>query len=231
MGKIISFFKSAAIILLIIPLSLAPSHDAFSLYADERVSCDEKLIALTFDDGPHKKYTSEILDILDEYSIKATFFVVGLCAEKYPEIIAREIASGHEIGNHTYSHIHLRNANGEQIAGEIDKTEQLLMENNGYSTTLFRPPEGVCNDTVRAVAKNMNYSLVLWTVDTKDWVPSSCESIVNSVLSSVDGGEIILMHDYVVGKSNTPDALRIIIPKLIEEGYKFVTVSELLKYS
>ena len=231
MGKIISFFKSAAIILLIIPLSVAQNRNAFGLYADERTSCDEKLIALTFDDGPHKKYTSEILDILDEYSIKATFFVVGVCAEKYPEIIAREIASGHEIGNHTYSHLHLRNANISEIAGEIDKTEQLLMENNGYSTTLFRPPEGVCNDTVRAVAKNMNYSLVLWTVDTRDWVPSSCESIVNSVLSSVDGGEIILMHDYVVGKSNTPDALRIIIPKLIEEGYRFVTVSELLKYS
>ena len=151
------------------------------------------------------------------------------CAEKYPEIIAREIASGHEIGNHTYSHLHLKNANISEIAGEIDKTEQLLMENNGYSTTLFRPPEGVCNDRVRSVAKDMNYSLVLWTVDTKDWVPSSCESIVNSILGSVDGGEIILMHDYVVGKSNTPDALRIIIPKLLEEGYTFVTVSELWK--
>ena len=229
MAKITSFFKSVSIIMLIISLSATSSTDIFSAHAQASVSSDEKLIALTFDDGPHKKYTAEILDILDEYSIKATFFVVGLCAEKYPEIIAREIASGHEIGNHTYSHIHLRNANGEQIAGEIDKTEQLLMENNGYSTTLFRPPEGVCNDTVRAVAKNMNYSLVLWTIDTKDWVPSPCESIVNSVLNKVSGGEIILMHDYVVGKSNTPDALRIIIPKLIEEGYRFVTVSELLK--
>ena len=223
------FFKAVSIFALIISLSVTSSKDIFRAYAHESVSSDEKLIALTFDDGPHKKYTNEILDILDEYSIKATFFVVGVCAEKYPDIIAREIASGHEIGNHTYSHIHLRNANGEQIAGEIDKTEQLLMENNGYSTTLFRPPEGVCNDTVRAVAKNMNYSLVLWTVDTKDWVPSSCESIVNSIMKNVSGGEIILMHDYVVGKSNTPDALRIIIPKLLENGYRFVTVSELLK--
>ncbi len=189
----------------------------------------EKRIALTFDDGPHKKYTEEILDILDAYKVKATFFVVGVCAEKYPEIIAREIASGHEIGNHTYSHIHLHGASGSVLAGEIDKTEQLLFENNGYSTTLFRPPEGVCNDTVRAVAKDMNYSLVLWTVDTKDWVPVSCDSIVNTVIKSAGGGEIILMHDYVVGKSNTPDALRILIPRLLAEGYTFVTVSELLE--
>jgi len=210
-------------------LLTASNTDALNLYAENITEENEKMIAITFDDGPHKKYTAEILDILDEYSIKATFFVVGVCAEKYPEIIAREIASGHEIGNHTYSHLHLKDANISEIAGEIDKTEQLLMQNNGYSTTLFRPPEGVCNDRVRTVAKNLNYSLVLWTVDTKDWVPSSCESIVNSVLKNTDGGEIILMHDFVSGKSNTPDALRIIIPKLLEEGYTFVTVSELLK--
>ncbi len=228
MGKVNRFFKFILTLAISASLSLTPSADISASYAQNTLSTEEKLIALTFDDGPHKKYTAEILDILDEYSIKATFFVVGVCAEKYPEIIAREIASGHEIGNHTYSHIHLRNANGAQIAGEIDKTEQLLFENNGYSTTLFRPPEGVCNDTVRAVAKDMNYSLVLWTVDTKDWVPSSCDSIVNSIMKNVSGGEIILMHDYIVGKSNTPDALRIIIPRLLEDGYRFVTVSELL---
>lgn len=204
----------------------------FSAQKDVSLSArsdSNKYIALTFDDGPHKKYTEEILDILDTYNVKATFFVVGVCAEKYPEIIAREIASGHEIGNHTYSHAHLRNIRPSDLTGEIEKAERLLFENNGYSTTLFRPPEGICNDTVRAVAKDMNYSLVLWTVDTKDWVPVSCESIVNTVIKNTDGGEIILMHDYVVGKSNTPDALRILIPKLLEEGYTFVTVSELLQ--
>lgn len=229
MGKIKLFLKAILTSLISLALIISANTDSLAVYAQSITQDKEKMIALTFDDGPHKKYTEEILDILDEYSIKATFFVVGVCAEKYPEIIAREIASGHEIGNHTYSHLHLKNANISEIAGEIDKTEQLLIQNNGYSTTLFRPPEGVCNDRVRSVAKDMNYSLVLWTVDTKDWVPSSCESIVNSILGSVDGGEIILMHDYVVGKSNTPDALRIIIPKLLEEGYTFVTVSELLK--
>ena len=229
MGKIKFFIRFALAFIISSSLITSANREVITLCAQNTPSGKEKMIALTFDDGPHKKYTEEILDILDEYSIKATFFVVGVCAEKYPEIIAREIMEGHEIGNHTYSHLHLRNANISEIAGEIDKTEQLLMQNNGYSTTLFRPPEGVCNERVRSVAKDMNYSLVLWTVDTKDWVPSSCESIVNSVLGSVDGGEIILMHDYVVGKSNTPDALRIIIPKLLEEGYTFVTVSEILK--
>jgi len=192
-------------------------------------SSQEKRIALTFDDGPHKKYTEEILDVLEKYQIKATFFVVGVCAEKYPEIVAREIASGHEIGNHTYSHAHLRNIKPSDLTGEIEKAEQLILSSVNYKTTLFRPPEGVCNDTVRAVAKDMNYSLVLWSVDTRDWVPASCDDIVNAVIGNVDGDEIILMHDYVVGKSNTPAALEIIIPKLLDEGYTFVTVSELLQ--
>ena len=192
-------------------------------------SSQEKRIALTFDDGPHKKYTEEILDVLEKYQIKATFFVVGVCAEKYPEIVAREITSGHEIGNHTYSHAHLRNIKPSDLTGEIERAEQLILSSVNYKTTLFRPPEGVCNDTVRAVAKDMNYSLVLWSVDTRDWVPASCDDIVNAVIGNVDGDEIILMHDYVVGKSNTPAALEIIIPKLLDEGYTFVPVSELLQ--
>lgn len=226
MGKLKSIFRYFTVFTVVFALCAGylPSHA--EIYA---VKPYDKKIALTFDDGPHKKYTEEILDILDTYKVRATFFVVGVCAEKYPEIVAREIASGHEIGNHTYSHIHLRNASGSLLAGEIDKTERLLFENNGYSTHLFRPPEGVCNDTVRSVAKDMNYSLVLWSIDTKDWIPASCESIVSTVTKNLDGGEIILMHDYVVGKSNTPDALRILIPKLLEEGYTFVTVSELLQ--
>lgn len=223
MGKIRSIFKLLTLILIISAVSTLPSMGR------ETSGASEKRIALTFDDGPHKKYTEEILDILDKYHIKATFFVVGVCAEKYPEIVAREIASGHEIGNHTYSHAHLRNIKPSALTGEIEKAEQLILERLNYKTTLFRPPEGVCNDTVRAVAKDMNYSLVLWTVDTLDWVPASCDSIVKAVLDKVDGGEIILMHDYVVGKSNTPDALRVIIPALLERGFTFVTVSELLE--
>lgn len=223
MAKIKFLLKAFSFFLIIGIVSAMPCA------GKESVNTAEKRIALTFDDGPHKKYTEEILDILDEYSIKATFFVVGVCAEKYPDIVAREIASGHEIGNHTYSHAHLRNIKPSDLTGEIEKAEQLILSSVNYKTTLFRPPEGVCNDTVRAVAKNMNYSLVLWSIDTRDWVPASRDDIVNAVIGNVDGGEIILMHDYVVGKSNTPDALRILIPKLLEEGYTFVTVSELLQ--
>ncbi|MBQ8742043.1 MAG: polysaccharide deacetylase family protein [Clostridia bacterium] len=226
MGKIGRILRCAASVLTLLSISVS----SFPIFAKAKIESDTKrMIALTFDDGPHGKYTDEILDILGEYGIKATFFVVGVCAEKYPQIIAREIAEGHEIGNHTYSHIHINGASDSVIAGEIDKTEQLIFESSGYSTTLFRPPEGVCNDTVRSVAKNMNYSLVLWTVDTRDWIPSSKESIINTVMSEVDGGEIILMHDYVAKNSNTPDALRVIIPKLLDMGYTFVTVSELIK--
>ena len=219
MGKLKPFIKA---LVLLIAVSIVGAHPVSAKES-------EKKIALTFDDGPHKKYTEEILDILDEYSVKATFFVVGVCAEKYPEIVAREIASGHEIGNHTYSHAHLRNIDSSVLVGEIEKAENLIFDRVNYRTTLFRPPEGVCNETVKAVARDMDYSIVLWTVDTRDWVPSSREKIISSVLDKVDGGEIILMHDYVAKKSNTPDALRVIIPALLERGFTFVTVSELLK--
>lgn len=225
MGKIKIFLRSAAATAVV--FSLLTSCIKTQAKEIPNVS-SEKRIALTFDDGPHEHYTNEILDILAEYGIKATFFIVGVCAEKYPHIIAREIAEGHEIGNHTYSHIHVKGANVEQISGEIDRTERLLYEKSGYSTTLFRPPEGVCNDTVRSVAKEMNYQLVLWSIDTKDWIPSSKERIVDTVLREIGAGDIILMHDYIVRNSNTPDALREIIPALLEKGYTFVTVSELM---
>ena len=188
----------------------------------------EMKIALTFDDGPHKCYTPEILDILDQYGVKATFFVIGSNCEDNLAIVQREIDSGHEIGNHTYSHPRLTKIKAEKLFSELIKTENILFELGEYRPKLFRPPEGVYSLTVSKTLERLDYIPILWTVDTTDWKLPSAEKIADTVLKNISSGEIILCHDFVSGKSNTPDALRIFIPKLLEQGYVFVTVSELI---
>jgi len=186
-------------------------------------------VALTFDDGPHPVYTPMILDILKENNIKATFFIIGENAEKHPELIKRIIDEGHEIGNHTYSHPHLKNIGEKQLTEELKKTEKVLKEKFNYTPSLFRPPEGYCCNAVTNSAKKMRYSLTLWDVDTNDWAHNPSDNIVKNVMTSAKDGSIILCHDFVTKPSPTPDAIRSFIPKLKAKGYSFLTVSELKK--
>lgn len=187
-----------------------------------------KKVAITFDDGPHGQYTPEILDILDYYKIPATFFVIGTNADKYPEIVKREITSGHEIGSHTYYHRHISSMNIEELKDDLELNEQKIMELTGVRPTLFRPPEGICNDSVKSAAREMGYSIIMWTVDTNDWQALPAKKIVQCVKKNVSADSIILFHDYVSGDSGTPEALNEIIPYLLDSGYVFVTVSQLL---
>ncbi len=187
-----------------------------------------KKIALTFDDGPHPRYTREILDILAEYGIKATFFVVGQNAAYYPELVREEVNRGHEVGNHTFSHANLRLAEYGVMCSEITETERLIYENTEFRARLLRPPEGIYSQAVCDAAADFDYTIVLWSVDTKDWAHNPSEKIAEQILTEVKGGDIILFHDFIAKDSPTPAALRLIIPTLLEEGYKFVTVSELL---
>ena len=189
---------------------------------------NKKTVALTFDDGPHPQYTQEILDILGEYGVHATFFVIGENAERHPELVEAEEAAGHEIGNHTYSHRDLCKLTDEEIRSEIDGAERILYEDQEIRTRLLRPPGGNVGPGVCRIAAERDYTVVCWSVDTRDWAHTPTDKIVQNVLSSVKEGDIILFHDYVVGDSPTPAALRLIIPKLLDEGYRFVTVSELL---
>lgn len=188
----------------------------------------QKRIALTFDDGPHYKYTAEILDILAENEVKATFFVVGSLAERYPELILRELESGHEVASHTWSHPHLAKLPEATLVNELSATEEFLYELAEYRPKLFRPPEGKCPDSVLRVAGELDYEVILWTVDTRDWAHTPTDTIVKTVLDNTESGSIILCHDFIGGVSPTPDALRKFIPELKRNGYEFVTVSELL---
>ena len=191
-------------------------------------SRDEKLIALTFDDGPHPKETHEVLDILDKYNVKGTFFVVGKHANWYSEPLIRASKEGHEIGNHTFSHPDISNLSSDDIKREIKECEDTLVKITGKKPTLFRPPYGsYSEDKLGKIAKECGYKIILWTtIDAKDWKNPPSVQISDTIINKVQNGDIILLHDY--GTENTVKALDIIIPSLMEKGYKFVTVSEII---
>ena len=191
-------------------------------------AADEKKVALTFDDGPHSQYTQEIISILEEYSVKATFFVIGKNAEEYPDIVKKEAENGYEIGNHTYTHPKIPKISPLSLENEIEKGEDALFKITGERPAIFRPPGGFCNKDVGNIAAKKNYSIILWTVDTRDWEIPSTEKIIDTVKEKLRAGAIILFHDYVFGESNTPEALRTIVPYILSEGYEIVTISELL---
>ena len=185
-------------------------------------------IALTFDDGPHPRYTKMILDILNEYEITATFFVIGKNIENYPESMKLISDAGCEIGNHTYTHARLDRLSQEQIEDEISRCETLIVSVTGKHSKVIRPPHGFISDELIAVSQKMDYDTVLWSIDTEDWALTPSIDIYKSVLGNINSGDIILMHDYVSGGNTTCGALRKIIPELLDRGYEFVTVSELL---
>ncbi len=185
-------------------------------------------IALTFDDGPHPRYTTEILDILEKYHVKATFFVIGRNVRENPELVMREVSEGHEIGNHTMNHSYLDHAERTAVMQEITEAETAIAEICDLDISLFRPPGGRYSGYVRDVATETDYTVVLWNIDTRDWARAPVEEMSNMVLERAKSGDIILCHDYVVGESPTPAFLERILPELLDRGYEFVTVSELL---
>ncbi|XID93057.1 polysaccharide deacetylase family protein [Paenibacillaceae bacterium WGS1546] len=195
------------------------------------VPMKEKMVALTFDDGPSPVTTPQILDLLAKYDCKSTFFVVGKRMEKYPDIVRREAEEGHEVANHTYSHIYLnQRLTREKILDELDRTEAQIYSLTGRHSSWFRPPGGIFNDSVIQMARERGYTTVLWSwhQDTKDWRAPGTLKIVNKVLNNVRNGDIILFHDHVAGSTQTVQALETILPELKRRGYRMVTVSQLI---
>ncbi len=190
-------------------------------------ACGKK-IALTFDDGPHPHKTMEILDILDRFGVKATFFIIGENAEYYPDIVAEEALRGHELANHSYSHAKLSVLTEAEIRAEIERADAAIKNAAGVTPVLFRPPEGAYSENVVNNARELGKNTILWTVDTLDWAKSPRDAIVENVKSNVTSGSIILFHDYTNKNTHTAAALEILIPYLQGQGYEFVTVSELV---
>ncbi len=185
-------------------------------------------IALTFDDGPHPRYTPQILDILKKYGIRATFFLIGENVELYPDLAKRILDEGHEIGNHTFTHMKISDTSKEQLKREMENCEQALFELTEYRPTLFRPPQGRLDKKVETLAEMFDYKVILWNIDTRDWAHESPEAIKHNVITNIESGSIILMHDFIAHNSPTPKALELFIPLLLEEGYSFTVISDLI---
>lgn len=194
----------------------------------------DKEIAITFDDGPDPLYTPKILDILSEKGVPATFFVLGKQTALYPEVAARIKREGHDIGSHTFSHTNIEEDSPWMIEAELNATQWLIQKTTGHSTTLFRPPyttdADYAIDELEPIltVQNMGYKMVGSLIDTRDWGAKSASEIVESALSNVDSGNILLLHDAGGDRTTTIEALPQIIDQLREEGYTFVTVSSLM---
>ena len=179
-------------------------------------------IAITFNDGPSGRYTGRLLDGLKERNVKASFFLIGENAEENPVLVERIYKEGHLIGNHTYSHVQMTHLSEEAAVREIEKTDQVISAITGEHVAYMRPPFGAWQ---RELEVRMEVLPVLWSVDPLDWTTENVDEIVSKVVTEVEEGDIILLHDCYA--SSVEAALRI-VDILQKEGYEFVTVDRLL---
>ncbi|MGE6261250.1 polysaccharide deacetylase family protein [Heyndrickxia sporothermodurans] len=194
------------------------------------VHAKDKMVALTFDDGPSSVFTPQILDLLAKYHAKATFFVIGEHVEEFPQIIKRQVDEGHEIANHTYHHYYSVRKNIKNLNAELKQTSNIIQSITGYRPSLFRPVGGYYNENIIHTAIKNDFKIIMWSwhQDTEDWKRPGVNKIVNNVISDTRPGDIILMHDAGGNRSQTVKALDKILATLQKEGYECVTVSEML---
>lgn len=206
---------------------------SFQLFGEiiPRVATDQKIVALTFDDGPNKK-TDEILKVLDELGIKATFFIVGKAVEDNPDELKKIVQAGHEIGNHTYSHKRMVAKPPSFIKKEIERTDQLIKEAGYQKEILFRPPYGKKLLGLPYHLKNNNKKTIMWDIEPNSIAATAQypAQIVKHVEENVRPGSIILLHIWGYSTTDTRESVNGIVHNLREKGYKFTTVSQLIEH-
>ena len=183
---------------------------------------DQKLVALTFDDGPHPVYTERLLDGLKKRNVKVTFFLIGKSADKYPDLVKRMAEEGHLIGNHTMDHVQLNHQTYEKALEQIRASNQVISQITGQTPVYIRPPFG---EWSKELQEEVDMTAVLWDVDPVDWKVKNTETVVKRILKNARDGDIILLHD-VYGTS--VDAALEIVDQMRAEGYEFVTVDEII---
>ncbi len=212
-----------AVTVLIVTAKLAlPQTTAVSAEPYYQGDITENKVSLAINVDWGEEYIPDMLAVLDEYHVKATFFLTGRWADKNPDIAAAIVAAGHEIGNHAYSHSSPNNNTYEQNIEEITKTEDAIAKATGVTTRLYAPPSGEKEEHVLRAAKDCGYKVILWSIDTIDWQKPDANTIVNRVVGKLHGGAIILAHP----TESTLAALPDIIEKAQEQGYVFTTVSK-----
>ena len=189
------------------------------------VDTDEKTLSISFDAAWGRANTEGILDILDRYDVKTTFFLVGFWAEKHPDLVAELVARGHEIGNHSATHPHMAQLTEAKIREELRQCSELVRSITGTPTRLFRPPYGEYNDSVVRVSREAGYECVQWNVDSLDWKNLGTENMVRQCTKAVNPGDIVLFHNdskYIL------EALPQILEYYTQAGYRIIPVSQIL---
>lgn len=181
-------------------------------------------VALTFDDAPNG-YTREILAVLEKFGVRATFFLVGVQVVRHPELARSIVAAGHEIGNHSFSHVLTRNCAEDVILEDIAKAEKVIFEATGCIPLYFRPPAGLVTQSVHRACGKLGYSLVLWSVDSEDWKAEDDDTVITRVLENMRPGAIVLLHPLPRTVRVLPQILRV----LKQRGYEIVPVSALFE--
>ncbi|MFH0855525.1 MAG: polysaccharide deacetylase family protein [Candidatus Omnitrophota bacterium] len=234
------FIVLAALLLIVLAIA------SFCVFFDEavivrkntiyRVSSPEKLVALTFDDGPSPVWTPRILDELNKAKVKATFFMLGEHVSKYPDVARRVVREGHDIGNHTYDHHVLIYYTMEELENEIKYADNVIKSVTGVTTRYFRPPKAWLTPDEKVKVGQMGYKVILWSLNSKDWVRFDDKYIIRYILRNIRPGDIILFHDSGGtftseggDRSQTVKAIGRLVEKLKDKGYKFVTITQLLE--
>ena len=189
------------------------------------VQRDQKLVSLSFDAAWGNEDTQQLIDILAQYNIKVTFFVVGEWVDKYPESVKALSDAGHEIMNHSDNHAHFNSLSAQQIVADINNCNDKIQAITGVRPTLFRPPYGEYDDHVITAVRGMGMEPIQWDVDSLDWKELSAEEITRRVTSKVQPGSIVLFHNAAL---HTPEALPSILEALIQQGYSFVPISQII---
>lgn len=190
-----------------------------------RVQTEEKKIAISFDAAWGNEQTKSLIDILRQYNVKSTFFVVGAWVDKYPESVKALVAAGHEVCNHSDTHPHMSKLSQQQIMDQITACNEKIKSVTGTAPVLFRPPYGEYNNAVVGTVKGLKMYPIQWDVDSLDWKNPTPQQIINRVVSSVKPGSIVLFHN---GALNTPAALPTVLKTLQAQGYQIVPVSQLI---
>lgn len=196
---------------------------------EEPVTLDPegKYIALTFDDGPHATVTPRILETLSQHGVTATFYMLGSQVEYYPSLAKQVLDEGHEIGDHTLSHKDLTRLAQSQVKEEIQNSSSNILEATGSLPKSLRPPYGAFNDSVGEIARELDLPVIMWSVDSLDWKNRDAKAINHEIMTTVHPGAIVLMHDI---HATTADALPQLLTSLKNEGYEFLTVTQLLEF-
>jgi len=206
----------------IVDVTCGYSFKELPIYSVDR---QEKLISISFDCAWGNEYTQKLLDEMRQYNIKCTFFTVSFWAEKYADDLKNIVSEGHEVGTHSKTHSHMSKLSAKDIEEELNYSCTVIEQITGQKVSLFRAPFGEYNDLLLQTAKQLGLYTIQWDVDSLDWKDLSAEQIAKRVCSKVKNGSIILCHNNGL---HTAESLPIIFKELIEKGYTFVKISELI---